>query len=59
MKLPKDELQCRAQENVTFPLATFLIVANENSYFNYTWGYRHNHGAYDWYPEFDKKLGLH
>ncbi len=57
LKLPKAELQRLARERITFPLAAFLIAASENSYFNYTWGYRDNHGAYDWYPEFDKKLG--
>jgi len=57
MKLPVAELQKRAQENITFPLDAFLIAANENSYFNYTWGYRDKHGAYDWYPEYDRKLG--
>jgi len=57
LKLPKAELQRIAREKITFPLAAFLIAAHEKSYFNYTWGYRDNHGAYDWYPEFDKKLG--
>jgi len=57
LKRPKAELQKIAREKITFPLAAFLIAAGEKSYFNYTWGYRENHGAYDWYPEFDKKLG--
>jgi len=57
LQLPKEELQRKAKESITFPLAAFLIAASENSYFNYTWGYRDKHGAYDWYPEFDRKLG--
>jgi hypothetical protein len=57
IKLPKKERQQIAKDNIIFPLAAFLIAASENSYFNYTWGYRSHHGAYDWYPEFDQKLG--
>ena len=57
LERPKTELQKIAREKITFPLAAFLIAAGDLSYFNYTWGYRQNHGAYDWYPEFDKKLG--
>lgn len=57
MNLSKEEKQQIAKESITFPLAAFLIAASENSYFNYTWGYRDKHGAYDWYPEFDQQLG--
>lgn len=57
MKLPLAALKQRARDNISFPLAAFLIVAQEQSYFNYTWGYRETHGAFDWYPEFDKPLG--
>ena len=46
-----------AKPRIAFPLAAFLIVAQEHFYFNYTWGYRQNHGAYAWYPEYDKRLG--
>jgi hypothetical protein len=57
MKMPEAEKLRLAQERITFPLAAFLIVAQEHSYFNYTWGYRAEHGAYAWYPEYDKRLG--
>jgi hypothetical protein len=51
------EKQEISKENITFPLASFLAGAQENSYFIYNWGYRFKHGAIDWYPEFDKPLG--
>jgi len=51
------EKQEISKENITFPLASFLAGAQENSYFIYNWGYRFKHGATDWYPEFDKPLG--
>lgn len=46
-----------SKENITFPLASFLAGAQENSYFIYNWGYLLNHGALDSYQEFDKPLG--
>ena len=46
-----------ARENLTFPLACFLIGAGEHSYFNYTWGWTIEQGALARYPEFDKPLG--
>jgi hypothetical protein len=46
-----------AAENVTFPLAAFLVGAQENCYFIYNWGYRMELGCLEWYPEFDKPLG--
>jgi len=57
MKTTEAELLKLSQEAITFPLAAFLIVAEEHFYFNYTWGYRSRHGAYAWYPEYDRKLG--
>ncbi|MEM6411707.1 MAG: putative glycoside hydrolase [Pseudomonadota bacterium] len=57
MAKPQEELLDLAKEAITFPLASFLIIAGEQSYFNYTWGYRDHHGALAWYPEFDKPLG--
>ena len=33
------------------------MAAEPNCYFCYTWGYREQHGTFDWYPEFDKPLG--
>lgn len=55
--VPYDVLLAQARENIMFPLACFLIAAQEHSYFCYTWGYRENHGSLDWYDEFDKPLG--
>lgn len=57
MKTPYRELAAMAQERITFPLACFLIAAQENCYFCYTWGYREKHGTFEWYPEFDQPLG--
>ncbi|MCX7007081.1 MAG: putative glycoside hydrolase, partial [Kiritimatiellaeota bacterium] len=37
--------------------ACFLVAAEANCYLCYTWGYRDDDGAFDWYPEFDKPLG--
>jgi hypothetical protein len=57
MKKPHDELARLAKERITFPLACFLVAAQPNSYFCYTWGYREKLGTFEWYPEFDKPLG--
>lgn len=56
-KTPHDELVRLAKERITFSLACFLVAAEPNCYFCYTWGYREKHGTFDWYPEFDKPLG--
>ena len=57
MKKPHDELVRLARECLTFPLACFLVAAEPQCYFCYTWGYSEEHGTFDWYPEFDKPLG--
>lgn len=57
MKQPAEAQLTAARENLTFPLACFLIGAGEHSYFNYTWGWTVDQGALAWYPEFDKPLG--
>jgi len=57
MQKPHAELARLAKERITFSLACFLIAAERNCYFCYTWGYREMHGTFDWYPEFDKPLG--
>jgi len=57
MKKPHNELVRRARERLTFPLACFLVAAEANCYFCYTWGYSEEHGTFDWHPEFDKPLG--
>ncbi len=55
--VPYETLLTHARENITFPLACFLIAAQKHSYFCYTWGYREKDGSLDWYDEFDRKLG--
>lgn len=57
MRKPRHELAELAKERITFPLACFLVAAQQHSYFCYTWGYREKHGTFDWYPEFDRPLG--
>ena len=46
-----------AENNIQFPLASFLVGAQEHSYFIYNWGYRLEMGCLEWYPELDKSLG--
>ena len=57
MALPQEELAGEAKRKITFPLACFLIAAQEHSYFCYSWGYRERHGSLVDYPEFHKRLG--
>ncbi|MGB2823420.1 MAG: putative glycoside hydrolase [Phycisphaerae bacterium] len=57
MRKPHTELVRLARERLVFPLACFLVAAESNCYFCYTWGYRETDGTFDWYPEFDKPLG--
>ncbi len=46
-----------AEKKLEFALAAFLIAAQENCYFGYSWGWSHSDGWMQWYPEFDKPLG--
>jgi len=57
MKKPHEEQYRIAKEEITFPLACFLVGAEPNCYFCYTWGWGKDTGVFDWYPEFDKPLG--
>ena len=57
MKKPHDEIYRVSWENITYPLGCFLVGAEQNCYFCYTWGWLDIHGTFDWYPEFDKQLG--
>jgi len=57
MSLPLDELAAEAKAQITFSLACFLIAAQDNSYFCYSWGYRERHGSLVDYPEFQRPLG--
>ena len=51
------ELRRMAREDLLFPLACFLLAAERNCYFCYTWGWDPEDGVFEWYPEFDKPLG--
>ena len=57
MKRPYDELAELAGEQITFPLASFLVAAGPNCYFQYTWGWLANTGTLVPFPEFDKPIG--
>ena len=57
LRKPLEEKKKLAAENITFPLAAFLVGAQEHAYFIYNWGYRMRLGCLEWYPELDKKLG--
>lgn len=57
MQRPHDELVKLAREQITFPLASFLIAAGRHSYFQYTWGWDADCGTFDRFPEFEKPLG--
>jgi len=57
MKLPPQQLAREARDKITFSLACFLVAAQENAYFCYSWGYTERHGSLVDYPEFHKPLG--
>ena len=57
MSEPYEDLLQEARENITFPLACYLVVAEPYSYFNYSWGYSPNFGTLEWYDELDRPLG--
>lgn len=57
MKKSLAEKRKLARDNLEFPLAAFLVGAQENSYFVYNWGYRMDMGCLEWYSAFDKPLG--
>ena len=57
MAKPLAEKREIAKNSLQFPLAAFLVGAQENCYFIYNWGYRMENGCLQWYPEFDKPLG--
>ena len=57
MKKPHEEVYRVASERITYPLACFLVAAQKDSYFCYSWGYREQHGSLVDYPEFHKPLG--
>lgn len=57
MALSQDERESIARNKITYPLACYLIGAQENSYFCYGWGYDIADGQLIDYPEYGKKLG--
>jgi hypothetical protein len=57
MARPRAELLARAREQVTFPLACFLVAAQPGSMFAYSWGYTADHGMLEPYAEFSRRLG--
>ncbi|TKG96120.1 hypothetical protein EYV94_07495 [Puteibacter caeruleilacunae] len=57
MDFEEKEKRKLAKERITFPLAAFLVGAQENAFFIYNWGYRMQYGCLDWYSEFDRPLG--
>ena len=56
-RIPSNELADEARKKIIFSLACFLIAAQENCYFSYSWGWREQHGSLVDYPEFHKPLG--
>jgi hypothetical protein len=52
-----DDLRREARKDLLFPLACFLLAAEEHCYFCYSWGWNPEQGSLEWYPEFDKSLG--
>jgi hypothetical protein len=57
MRVPSSMLAHEARKKIIFSLACFLIAAQENCYFSYSWGWREQHGSLVDYPEFHKPLG--
>jgi len=57
MKRPYNELLKLAREQITFPLACFLVGAQPGSHFCYSWGYTDRMGMLDSYPELERPLG--
>ncbi|MHC4221365.1 MAG: putative glycoside hydrolase [Planctomycetota bacterium] len=57
-ELPKDQREKFLRDNITYPLAVFLIVAEKYSYFNYSIGYGAEQAIWhQHYGEFEKPLG--
>lgn len=57
MSKSPEEKEAIARDEITYPLACFLIGAYENCWFCYGWGYQVDHGQLIEYPEYSRKLG--
>jgi len=57
MKKSAAEKEAFAREKITYPLACYLIGAQENSWFCYGWGYNIDEGQLVEYPEYRRPLG--
>ncbi len=57
LKLSVEEKQAILRDEITFPLALFLIAAEKNCYFNFSFGYRRSCLPLYHLPEYDKPLG--
>jgi len=57
MKLPAEQLVGEATKKMTWSLACYLVAAEENCFFCYSWGYRERHGSLVDYPQFKRRLG--
>ena len=52
-----EKLEEVSRKRISYYLATFLIGAQEHSYFQYGWGWTLHKGPLCAYPEFKKPLG--
>ena len=57
MRQPPEGQHAVAKRDLVFPLACFLVAAEANCYFCYTWGWASQYGTFMQYPEFEKPLG--
>ena len=57
MRVPSNVLADEARKKIVFSLACFLVAAQDNSYFSYSWGWRESDGSLIDYPEFRRPLG--
>ncbi len=55
--MTQEEARLAARKDITFPLACFLVGAEQNCFLCYTWGWNPEEGTFEWYPEFDRPLG--
>ncbi len=51
------DLLAQAVQDIDFPLAAFLVVSGDRSYFDYSWGYRSNQGPLERFSALQRPLG--